>query len=355
MFMHSHQIFPSLQQELSDQYQFERVLGNGGMGTVILARDVRLDRRVAIKVLPTTFEEDPGLHARFLREARTAGRLSHPNIVPVFRADELGGHAFFAMPYIEGEDLGSIIQRERTIPAPELGRWLREVAWALAYAHARGVVHRDIKPENIMIESGSGRALVTDFGLARNDDMAIISHAATDACTRTAEGEIVGSVHYMSPEQITAGVLDGRSDLYSLGVVGFQAMTGRLPFEGSVPAVLVGHIDRAAPKVQSCAASAHPQLAAVMDRCLAKDPAERYQTGEALADALEKAMRLTGQNTFTGAPLQRQLRSAHRVVVKWRRWLNGTSGSQRKTRSINEDRAGKFFRASRSLLSAYQR
>jgi serine/threonine-protein kinase len=330
MFMHSQQLFPSLQAALAGQYQFERILGRGGMGTVILARDVRLDRRVAIKVLPTTADEDPVLHARFLREARTAGQLSHPNIVPVFRADELGGHAFFAMPYIEGDDMGAMIQREGTLPALDVARWLREVSWALAYSHARGVVHRDIKPENIMIERGSGRALVTDFGLARNDDIAIISHTATDACMKTAEGEIVGSVHYMSPEQITAGVLDGRSDLYSLGVIGFHAITGRLPFDGSVPAVLFGHVNREAPRVQSYSTFAQPHLAAVLDRCLAKDPSDRYQTGEALADALEKAMRLTGHNAEHDvvpklAPLRRNLRSARRMVLKWRRWVSAAA------------------------------
>jgi serine/threonine-protein kinase len=322
MFMYSHQIFPSLQEALSGQYQFERVLGHGGMGTVILARDVRLDRRVAIKVLATTADEDPGLHQRFLREARTAGQLSHPNIVPVFRADELGGYAFFAMPYIEGEDLGGMIQRQRTIPSHDLGRSLREVAWALAYAHARGVVHRDIKPENIMIEQGSGRALVTDFGLARTDDISLVSNADAYACSRTAEGEIVGSVHYMSPEQITAGTVDGRSDLYSLGVVGFKAMTGRLPFEGSVPAVLVGHVDREPPTVHSYAPAAQSHLAAVVDRCLAKNPNDRYQTGEALADALEKAMRLTGSNRVrASAPVNEKLSTARRTMLKWRRWF----------------------------------
>ena len=323
MFMHSHQIFPSLQAALAGQYQFERLLGHGGMGTVVLARDVRLDRRVAIKILPTTAEEDPDLHLRFLREARTAGQLSHPNIVPVFRADELGGHAFFAMPYVDGEDLGAMIQRQRTLSASDVGRWLREVAWALAYAHARGVVHRDIKPENIMIERDSGRALVTDFGLARSGSVSLISNANAYACSRTAEGEIVGSVHYMSPEQITGDVVDGRSDLYSLGVVGFKAITGRLPFEGSVPAVLVGHVHREPPKVQSYAESAQPNLAAVIDRCIAKKPADRYQSGEALADALEKAIRLTGSTASQrGMALRGTLTSARHNIAGWRRWFD---------------------------------
>jgi len=328
MFMHSNQIFPSLQASLAGQYQFERVLGQGGMGTVVLARDVRLDRRVAIKILPTTADEDPDLHQRFLREARTAGQLSHPNIVPVFRADELGGHAFFAMPYIEGEDLGAMILRQRTLPATDIGRWLREVTWALAYSHARGVVHRDIKPENIMIERDSGRALVTDFGLARSGNVSLISSANTYACSRTAEGEIVGSVHYMSPEQIVGGDVDGRSDLYSLGVVGFKAITGRLPFEGTVPAVLMGHVHREPPKVQSYAASAQQDLAAVIDRCIAKEPADRYQSGEALADALEKAMRLTESTSSPKrAALRGTLTSARNGIAGWRRWFDAAGST----------------------------
>ena len=317
LFAPDHRIFPELQAALAGQYHFERVLGSGGMGTVVLARDISLDRLVAIKVLPTTAEEDPDLHGRFLREARTAGQLSHPNIVAVFRADELGGHAFFAMPYIDGEDLGTMIQRERVLPPMVVARWLREVAWALAYAHARGVVHRDIKPENIMIERGSGRAIVTDFGLAR--DNAQRPSNTSSVLTRTAEGAIAGSVHYMSPEQITAGAVDGRSDLYSLGVIGFHAITGRLPFEGSVPAILAGHVARIAPRVQSLAASAQPYLADVLDRCLAKDPEARYATGESLADALEKAMRLGSV-----APAQQLQRRTHAVRIdrfSLRRWL----------------------------------
>jgi len=294
--------FPALQAALAGQYDFERELGSGGMGVVLLARDVRLDRPVAIKVLPTTADEDPMLYARFLREARMAGQLSHPNIVPVFRADELGGHAFFAMPYVEGDDLGALIDRHRTqsasVLAPlaplaplDVARWMREVAWALAYAHARGVVHRDIKPENIVIERESRRALVTDFGLARG----IGRRAEVDATTSrfTAEGEIVGSVRYMSPEQIVDDGVDGRSDLYSLGAVAFHALTGRAPFEGAIPAILTAHLERPAPSVTDVAPAIPPHIGAVVDRCLAKRANDRYETGEALADALEKAIRLT--------------------------------------------------------------
>lgn len=303
-------LFPALQAALAGQYAFERDLGTGGMGTVVLARDVRLDRRVAIKVLPTTESEDPTLHVRFLREARIAGQLSHPNIVPVFRADDLGGHAFFAMPFIEGDNLGEVLQRERTLSGIATARILREVAWALAYAHARGVVHRDIKPENIMIEHGSGRAIVTDFGIAHSMQRAVAKSATRggssgvaesgDSTRITGNGQLIGTVQYMSPEQIHGEQLDGRSDLYSLGVVGFLALTGRLPFVGTLPAVLVAHINSCAPKVAAIAPHVPEYLAAVIDRCLAKRPEDRFGCGEALADALEKAARL-GEHAVVAA------------------------------------------------------
>lgn len=319
-------LFPALQAALAGQYAFERDLGSGGMATVILARDVRLDRRVAIKVLPTTQGEDPKLHVRFLREARIAGQLSHPNIVPVFRADELGGHAFFAMPYIEGDNLGEAIQRERTLSPIATARILREVAWALAYAHARGVVHRDIKPENIMMEHGSGRAIVTDFGIAHSMQTRVAKKgmrsttddATDDATSLTGNGQLIGTVQYMSPEQIHGEPLDGRSDLYSLGVVGFLALTGRLPFVGTLPAVLVGHINACAPRVAALAPHAPEYLAAVIDRCLAKRPEDRFECGETLADALEKAARLAEH----AAPSERR----HRVISLAHRWVGNWLG-----------------------------
>lgn len=294
--------FRELQIALAGQYHFERELGSGGMGVVMLARDVRLDRLVAIKVLPTTAEEDPLLYSRFLREARTAGQLSHPNIVPVFRADDLGGHAFFAMPFVDGSDLGTLIERHRVITPIDVARWMRQVAWALAYAHARGVVHRDIKPENIVVERESRRALVTDFGLARSIARAPESAGEMLDARHTAEGMIVGSAHYMSPEQILDDGVDGRSDLYSLGAVAFHAITGRTPFAGTVPAILTAHLERRAPPVGDLAPVVPTHIAAVVDRCLAKHPSDRYETGEALADALEKAIRLTTVKSTTARP-----------------------------------------------------
>jgi eukaryotic-like serine/threonine-protein kinase len=147
-----------INERLKGDYRLERELGRGGMGIVYLARDEMLDRPVAIKVLPRSLAENSEQRERFLREARTAAQLSHPNVVPIYRADEIGGHAYFVMGYIDGESLAERVQARGPLPLEEGVRYLREVAWALAYAHARGVVHRDVKPENIMIERGSSRA-----------------------------------------------------------------------------------------------------------------------------------------------------------------------------------------------------
>lgn len=273
--------FRSLADALAGEYTLESELGRGGMGVVFKARDVVLDRSVALKVLPPRLAEDTDLRTRFLREARTAAQLSHPDIVPVYRADERAGFAFFVMQLVDGETLGERVRDRGPLPLAEVVRHLREVAWALAYAHARGVVHRDVKPDNIMIERGTGRAMVTDFGIARN---------ATSA-GMTSEGHVVGTAHFMSPEQAQGTTVDGRSDLYALGVVGFFLLSGRLPFEGdAAAAVLVAQITRPAPLLRNVAPRVPASLAEVIDRCLLKDPAARYATGEALADALGAAL-----------------------------------------------------------------
>jgi serine/threonine-protein kinase len=276
--------FVELWAALATQYAVERELGRGGMGAVFLARDIRLDRPVAIKVLPPHLAAEGELRELFLREARTAARLSHPNIVAVFRADELAGHPFFAMPFIEGENLAERVSGEGVLPAADTVRILREVAWALAYAHARGVIHRDVKPENIMIERGSGRAIVTDFGIARVEFAPALEQDAL----------ILGTASYMSPEQINGDPLDGRSDLYALGVVGFLLLSGQLPFSAAnVSALLYAHLHRPAPSLASVAPRVPAPIGEVIDRCLAKDREARYPTGESLADALEKALRIS--------------------------------------------------------------
>jgi serine/threonine-protein kinase len=269
--------FLALQSALAGQFSLERELGRGGMGIVYLAREVQLERPVAIKVLPPALAARAELRDRFMREARTAARLSHPNIVPIFRVDQVAEFVFFVMAFIDGETLSQRVRTRGPLPAPKATRLIQEIAWALAYAHARGVVHRDIKPDNILIEQGSGRALVTDFGIAR----------VQTATALTEVGQVMGTAHFMSPEQASGESIDGRSDLYSLGVVSHFALTGTFPFDGpTVQAILAKHLTQAAPSLAAANSAVPRALAQAVDRCLAKDPAARYESGEALAEAV---------------------------------------------------------------------
>ena len=273
--------FLDFQAALAGEYSLHRELGRGGMGIVYLARDVRLDRDVAIKVLPSHLAETEESRERFLREARTAAGLSHPHIVPIHRVGEASGFVFFVMAYVEGETLGDRLRTRGPLPPDEAARVLREVAWALAYAHGRGIVHRDIKPDNILLEAGTGRAMVTDFGIAQGGGTA---GPVTDP------GKIMGTAHFMSPEQAASEAVDGRSDIYSLGVVGYVAVSGRLPFEATnLPALLVRQATETPPSVQRAAPGLPPALVATIDRCLARNPADRFADGEALAAALAPA------------------------------------------------------------------
>jgi len=283
--------FIALQRTLAGRYSLERELGRGGMGIVFLARDVALDRPVAIKLLPPAMAAQPALRERFLREARTAAKLSHPNVVPIHAVEEHGDLVFFVMAFVDGETLGQRIRDRGPLTSHNAARMLQEVAWALSYAHGHGVVHRDIKPDNIMIERGTGRAVVMDFGIA--------------AAGEAEAGEVLGTAQYVSPEQASGDPVDGRSDIYSLGVVGFVALSGRLPFEAPDTAGLVAmHIAKPAPILASVAAAAPGRLARIVDRCLAKSPADRFPSGEALADAI-------GQTTET----------RHELPVPLRVWL----------------------------------
>ena len=273
--------FLALQAALAGEYSLERELGRGGMGVVYLARDVRLDRDVAIKVLPTHLASMATAREQFLREARLAAKLSHPNIVPIHRVAEADGFVFFVMSYVKGETLGERLRSRGPLPAAEAARVLREVAWALAYAHGRGVVHRDVKPDNILLEAETGRAVVTDFGIA---------HAGADSGPATDPGKIMGTAHFMSPEQAAGDPIDGRSDIYALGVVGYLAVSGRLPFESSnLPALLLRQATEQPPSVTRAAPGLPPALGAAIDRCLARDRAGRFADGEALAEALAPA------------------------------------------------------------------
>ena len=270
--------FLEFQAAVAGEYSLERELGRGGMGIVYLARDVQLDREVAIKVLPAHLAESAAFRERFLREARTAAGLSHPHIVPIHQVGEADGFVFFVMSYVEGETLGERLRTRGPLPPVEAARVLREVAWALAYAHGRGIVHRDVKPDNILLEAGTGRALVSDFGIASGGRA---PGPDTDPRRR------MGTAHFMSPEQAAGLPVDGRSDLYALGVVGYLAVSGRLPFESaSLPALIVRQASEPAPGVAAQAPGLPPTLAQAIDQCLARDPDDRPADGEALAAAL---------------------------------------------------------------------
>ena len=269
--------FLALQRAVAGRYAVEREIGRGGMGVVFLAHDVALERPVAIKLLPPAFASQPVLRERFLREARTAAGLSHPNIVPIHGVEEQGDLVYFVMGYVEGETLARRVQRAGPLPPADVARIMQETAWALSYAHGRGIVHRDVKPDNILLEVGSGRAMVTDFGIARQ----------ASAGSLTEVGHVVGTPEFMSPEQAAGESMDGRSDLYSLGVVGFLALTGKAPFEAtSASALLSMHLTQPPPPVASVRPGVPRPLADAVDRCLRKTPEERFASGEELAAAL---------------------------------------------------------------------
>ncbi|HKW11379.1 MAG TPA: serine/threonine-protein kinase, partial [Gemmatimonadaceae bacterium] len=271
-------LFLSLQEALAGHYALERELGRGGMAIVYLARDVRLDRPVAIKLLPPDLAAHDKLRDRFMREARTAARLSHPHIVPIHAVDEVRGYVFYVMSYVDGETLAERVANRGPLPPREASRLLQEIAGALAAAHGQGVVHRDVKPGNILLERATGRAMVADFGIAR---------VADGGGGETAVGELLGTPEYMSPEQAAGEPVDARSDVYSLGVVAYYMVSGQLPFIApTIEAVLAKQLTQVPPPAASVAAGIPRSLANAIDTCLIKDPSRRFQSAEAFADAL---------------------------------------------------------------------
>jgi serine/threonine-protein kinase len=272
--------FIALQTALSGEYSLDREIGRGGMGVVYLAREVSLARPVAIKVLPPSLAARAELRDAFLREAQTAARLNHPNIVPVYAFGERAGFVYMAMAFVDGMTLGERIRTRGPLLPGQAARVLREVAWALAYAHGAKLVHRDVTAENILLERGSERAIVTDFGIA--------SAMQTNALSE--DGHVLGNAHYVSPEQAAGEPLDARSDIYSLGVVGYYALTGRLPFDAETSAEVVHqHLTATAPSITSVASSVPPRLASAVEKCLAKEPLRRYRTAESFAEAIDLA------------------------------------------------------------------
>ena len=287
--------FLALQELLAGRYSIERELGRGGMGIVLLARDVALDRPVAIKLLPPHLATLPDERDRFLQEARTAAGLAHPNIVPIHLVEAHGDLVFFVMGFVDGETLRDRVERAGPLPPRLATKLMQEVAWALGAAHQRGVIHRDVKPDNIMIERATERAVVTDFGIA-------LGSRAGKTVSPAGGGAITGTARYMSPEQACGEPVDARSDLYSLGATFFYALTGRAPFEAAnAPAIITKHVYELAPPVQQLRAEVPAKLGGVVDRLLRKAPSERFQTADDLARV---AGELRGRD-FRAPPLLR--------------------------------------------------
>ena len=263
--------------ELEGEFVIERLLGRGGMGTVFLARDLHLHRKVAIKVLPPELTYGPGTVERFKREARTAATLDHSHIVPIYRISSTGKLVWFAMKYIEGETLATVLERERTLPPDRAAAILTRVAEALGFAHQHGVIHRDVKPANVMLDH-RGWVTVTDFGIAK----------AVDSNSLTGSGALIGTPFYMSPEQCAGKrTITGATDQYSLGVMAYQMLSGRLPFVGeSTVDIIKQQCFDQPPPLGTLLPQLPPRLIAAVERALNKEPERRFASVTDFARAI---------------------------------------------------------------------
>ena len=262
-------------------YRIEALLGRGGMGSVYLATHERLDRKVAVKVIAAELAHDETFRARFLGESQLAASLDHPNVIPIYDADEVDGVLYLAMRYVNGPSLQALVRERGPLSPAETLRIAEQIGGALDAAHAAGLVHRDVKPANILVAEPGRHAYLCDFGLAKR--------TSSRGVTRT--GSFLGTVDYCSPEQIEGRPLDGRSDLYSLGCVLFNCLTARAPYERENDfAVLEAHLRDPPPSLASVGTEAPAALDAVIAGATAKDPASRFENGDALASAFGDAL-----------------------------------------------------------------
>jgi len=269
---------PDLSGDLSSRYRLAREIGVGGMARVYLARDLKHDRDVAVKVMREDVAAEVGVD-RFLAEIRTTARLKHPHILPLFDSGSDGRLLYYVMPFIEGESLAARIRRAGPLPIVNAIAILRQIADALGYAHGAGIVHRDLKPANVMI--AGDYAFLMDFGVAR-------AFAVNDpGATVTLTARAIGTPGYMAPEQVVGGAVGPRTDIYAFGVLAYEVLTGTLPFRGSAQEMAQGHIARAADPVTVARPDTPLQLAALIARCLEKAPDRRPQQASALLQALE--------------------------------------------------------------------
>jgi serine/threonine protein kinase len=292
-----------LERTLAGRYQITRLLGRGGMAVVFLAQDLTLERQVAIKVLPPDMSHDTKLIPRFQQEAKTAAKLDHPNIIPIYRVESEGGLDYFVMKYVTGHSLDQLLE-QGPLPIEQARRVLREAALALGHAHKRGIVHRDVKPANIMLEA-DGRVILTDFG---------ISKALEGASALTGTGTIIGTPHYMAPEQAKGHEVDGRADQYALAIVGHQILTGKQPFDGSSHSILYKHVFEPPPRIFEARPDAPADLCAALDRALNKEPDQRFANMEEFAAAVSGDRR--GPRTVVSAPVKPLTRNAQTPAAK---------------------------------------
>ena len=265
-----------LTEALKDRYTIHRELGRGGMATVYLGHDIALDRKVAIKVMSPALLTGEGMVERFKREARTAASLSHPNIIPIYAVRESDQIVYFVMKFVEGRPLDSIIKETGKLPIAMVQQILQQVGAGLGYAHKRGIIHRDVKPANVMVDT-EGWAVVTDFGIAK----------VTETKGLTMTGATVGTPSYMSPEQCAAKELTGASDQYSLGVVAYEMLAGKLPFAAdSIMAIMYSHFNDPPPPLNDVRPDCPPEIVKAVMRMLAKEPGERFPTVEDAISAI---------------------------------------------------------------------
>jgi len=272
---------PHTGDQLAERYDLEEVVGSGGMSTVFCAYDTQLERRVAIKILHERFAGDGEYVERFRREARSVAQLAHPNIVSVIDRGSDDGREFIVFEFVEGENLKEQIVRSGPLPLRRAIELAVAVADGLSFAHGRGLVHRDVKPQNVLL-SENGAIKVTDFGIARSLD---VEHGLTET------GTVVGTSEYLAPEQASGGAVSAATDVYSLGVVLWEMLTGHVPFGGdNFVAVALRHMNEAAPDIRELRSDVPPRLAAAIDQALQKDPARRFPTMSAFAEELRACL-----------------------------------------------------------------
>ena len=298
-----------LRRALGDKYQVDRQLGMGGMGSVLLGKDLTLDRPVAIKVINPDLGLSATARQRFLQEARTVARLNHPNITDVYAAGEVDGLLYFIMEYVPGESLRELLDRERFVSGEKATAILHDLALALAYAHGQGIIHRDIKPENVLLHAVTGQAKLTDFGVARA--------FRSDDERMTGTGMVVGTPRYMSPEQASGErEVDGRSDIYSLGLIGYEMFAGEPAFTGPTPAsVIMKQITEPPTPLLKRASDVPANIAAIIERALEKDPKDRFQDAGAMARALGGDDTVLSKAPLTSGAVRRRRKLGRMALI----------------------------------------